>query len=510
MGQGETSRDRAMRLLQRIRERTEHTQQPVVVTDLVGECRLSTAEAHAAWKYLADHSLIDKFGIPYTAQINAKGIDLLDSRAAAHSGDGHLKAGSSTAIGFGRKDSAEDLARALEVSKELARLHAFLPQLTDSELSAYSTKSLPIGTFLQSKGQTFSVLTEDMLANEFKEELDRRKKDTTYDQWKERLKNSPIVAALLISSAVIVGVATLYGKLKPILPAPEASEPRWTGTWVGQLLPSPCGHFPPTDIKTVITVIGRDSFEEVSYTPGNTWGPFDFSFKGRTAHSARNDTTYTLTADEDSMHVDSRTPCQIADLKRETDAPSQSVASVPSGTTPTAVPLTASARVESDSLRPSEKEPAVATAFDLQIENDGSAPEEHIRIHVRLAGILRLSSTTFMILPVHKEFDPTNTAGLESPAESVTQDSTTFNELNYGWNIPVLAPHQKARYRIWYHKAANTTMGFFDVAIGTNLMSFSRRVMCDADSVECPIDTPILLLEKGVDSRPKPPTLTRH
>src|SRR5579862_1957298 len=172
MSQGETSRDRAMRLLALVRERTEHTHEPVVVTDLATECQLSVAEAQAAWEYLRDHRLIDTYNLRYSARINAKGIDLLDSSTADRSGDGHLKAGSSTARGYGRVDSQENLDRAREISKELERLLAFLPSLSDSEISACSTKSLPIGTFLQSKGQTFSVLTEDMLAGAFRREVD--------------------------------------------------------------------------------------------------------------------------------------------------------------------------------------------------------------------------------------------------------------------------------------------------------------------------------------------------
>jgi hypothetical protein len=171
----ETSRDRAMRVLHRIRERTEHTQEPVVVTDLVTECQLSVAEAQAAWQYLREHRLIDTYNLRYSARINAKGIDLLDSTAADLSGKGHPKAGSSPARGYGRVDSQENLDRAHEVYTELERLRAFLPSLSDSEISACSNKSLPIGTFLQSKGQTFGVLPEDMLASAFKEEADRRK-----------------------------------------------------------------------------------------------------------------------------------------------------------------------------------------------------------------------------------------------------------------------------------------------------------------------------------------------
>jgi hypothetical protein len=43
MSQGETSRDRAMRLLALVRERTEHTREPVLVAQLAAACQLSTA-----------------------------------------------------------------------------------------------------------------------------------------------------------------------------------------------------------------------------------------------------------------------------------------------------------------------------------------------------------------------------------------------------------------------------------------------------------------------------------
>jgi hypothetical protein len=81
--------------------------------------------------------------------------------------------------GYGRVDTGEALNRAAEVGKELLRLDAALSDVSDSELSAYSTGSLPVGTFLQSKGQTFSVLTEEMLAEQFRRELVKREQRVT-------------------------------------------------------------------------------------------------------------------------------------------------------------------------------------------------------------------------------------------------------------------------------------------------------------------------------------------
>ena len=362
-----------MRLLALVRERTEHALEPVDVAELAAACRLSASEAEAAWRYLRDHRLINTFSIPLTARINAKGIDALDSATVVHFEQGSPKEGAATARGYGRVDSPEALDRAREVPKELDRLHAFLPELTDSELSAYSTRSLPIGTILQSKGKTFSVLTEDMRAQAVRNEVDRRKAngasmnattEPTADRWIRALRNNKIIAAIVVVAVIVIGIGAVAEALKHVK------------DWFGAS-PEP----PPAQREVV---------------------------------------------------------------------------KVQSATAPPIVPLTASVRVESDSLRPTENgatnhpEPAVATAFALQMENDGSVPEERIRVHVSLAGIVRFSSTALTILPV-PEWDPINTAGFASPAKSVTKDYAN-NQINYGWTIPVLAPHQKARYRIWYHK----------------------------------------------------------
>lgn len=67
MSQGGTSRDRAMRLLALVRERSQHGDEPVFVAELAVACQLSTSEVEAAWRYLRDHHLIHTFSIPQTA-----------------------------------------------------------------------------------------------------------------------------------------------------------------------------------------------------------------------------------------------------------------------------------------------------------------------------------------------------------------------------------------------------------------------------------------------------------
>jgi hypothetical protein len=196
-----------MRLLALLREWTEQARDPVDVTELAAACQLSASEVEAAWRYLRDHHLIDTFSIPLTARINAKGIDALDSATHSRSGEDSVR-------GYGRVDSQEALDRAREVTKELDRLHSFLPKLTDRELSAYSTKSLSIGTFLQSKGQTFGVLTEDILANAFKGEADRRRTGTTQrevHEVPERKRSRLEVASWIggIAGAIIALVALI-------------------------------------------------------------------------------------------------------------------------------------------------------------------------------------------------------------------------------------------------------------------------------------------------------------
>jgi len=89
--------------------------------------------------------------------------------------NGNVVTSSAKVTAFGRADSADDLDRAAEATRELERLKTLLPTLTEDELSAYSAKGQSIGTLLSSRGHAFSVLTEEMLAQQLKEEFEWRK-----------------------------------------------------------------------------------------------------------------------------------------------------------------------------------------------------------------------------------------------------------------------------------------------------------------------------------------------
>lgn len=73
---------KAFRLLQFIYNKTLGREEPVFVINEIGfikEIGLSEDDAKAAWCYLRDKHLIETFGIPYTARINAHGIDAIES-----------------------------------------------------------------------------------------------------------------------------------------------------------------------------------------------------------------------------------------------------------------------------------------------------------------------------------------------------------------------------------------------------------------------------------------------
>jgi hypothetical protein len=251
----------------------------------------------------------------------------LDLETNSRSGDGTPAEGADTVRGYGRVDSQEALDRAREVSKELHRLHTFLPELSNAELSAYSTKSLPIGTFLQSKGQTFSVLTEDMLANAFKEETERRRKEadrlaqeadlskteTTVDRWLKKIKDNPVVAALMILTLAAGGITPFVKDVGQWIPNPR-QPPSWAGTWVGTLYS--CNE-PTATIKTEIRDSGDGEFTETSFVGSNRFGPFTFTYDGRKATTNANNTTYQLNIRQDSITVNSPGACQAAALQRQ-------------------------------------------------------------------------------------------------------------------------------------------------------------------------------------------------
>lgn len=142
----------------------------------------------------------------------------------AITGSGAIVLPSVKVSAFGRGDSREDMDRAAEVTRELERLHQILPTITDRELSAYSTKSLSIATFLHHKGHAFSVLTEDMLAEAFKEELRRREADRR-DGWGS-LRAPKYLAGTSI--AAIIGVLGIVAKCSWTPTQPLSEEPRTT------------------------------------------------------------------------------------------------------------------------------------------------------------------------------------------------------------------------------------------------------------------------------------------
>jgi hypothetical protein len=75
----ETAYIKAFRLLQFLYERTCGKTEPVPITEgMKGGIGLSEDEVKAAWHYLKDKKLVDTFRVPYTARINARGIDVIE------------------------------------------------------------------------------------------------------------------------------------------------------------------------------------------------------------------------------------------------------------------------------------------------------------------------------------------------------------------------------------------------------------------------------------------------
>lgn len=67
------------KLLNAIYKQTKGKEEPIFVTQIANEVGLNEDEVKAAWRYLRDKKLIDIFSIPYTARINAKGIDEIEN-----------------------------------------------------------------------------------------------------------------------------------------------------------------------------------------------------------------------------------------------------------------------------------------------------------------------------------------------------------------------------------------------------------------------------------------------
>jgi cation transport regulator ChaC len=71
-----TNQSKALRLLQALYDATRNQTEPAIVHML--NTGLSEPESQAAWRYLKDRGLIETFSIPYTARINAAGIDAIE------------------------------------------------------------------------------------------------------------------------------------------------------------------------------------------------------------------------------------------------------------------------------------------------------------------------------------------------------------------------------------------------------------------------------------------------
>lgn len=78
MTEPRSSQTQAMLLLKALYDHSKTTSDPAFVEHLANSTGLTGQEAHHAWSYLKDKGLIQTFSIPYTARINAHGIDAIE------------------------------------------------------------------------------------------------------------------------------------------------------------------------------------------------------------------------------------------------------------------------------------------------------------------------------------------------------------------------------------------------------------------------------------------------
>lgn len=76
MTENSTNQSKALLLLRVVYDATRAETEPVFISTL--NTGLAQADAEAAWRYLRDRQLIDAFGVPYTARINARGVDAIE------------------------------------------------------------------------------------------------------------------------------------------------------------------------------------------------------------------------------------------------------------------------------------------------------------------------------------------------------------------------------------------------------------------------------------------------
>jgi hypothetical protein len=78
MTDSKTSQSRALRLLERIYDRTRDRTEPVFVAELAQYSGLTEEESQAAWYYLKDKGFIQTFKPLYAARISAAGINAIE------------------------------------------------------------------------------------------------------------------------------------------------------------------------------------------------------------------------------------------------------------------------------------------------------------------------------------------------------------------------------------------------------------------------------------------------
>ena len=78
MTDSQSSQSRALRLLQRIYDRTRDQPEPVFVAELAPDAALTEEESQAAWYYLKDKGFIQTFNLPFTARVSAAGIHAIE------------------------------------------------------------------------------------------------------------------------------------------------------------------------------------------------------------------------------------------------------------------------------------------------------------------------------------------------------------------------------------------------------------------------------------------------
>ena len=75
----QTNQSQALRLLKGIYDRGRDRSEIIPVARLAQEVGLSEQEAQSAWRYLKEKGLIETFHIPYTARIDAAGVDAFEA-----------------------------------------------------------------------------------------------------------------------------------------------------------------------------------------------------------------------------------------------------------------------------------------------------------------------------------------------------------------------------------------------------------------------------------------------